>query len=303
MRSPDDLIKKLQNAPITPKAEVEELLYTWDWRAFVTPNLTERNLQNHSFYHSFFVKKENGSALLRAKKYPQSPEWIPAGGIKLLSDNIQFEAVGASDFRIESLHFDRVFSDLYTKYFPTLERKDRIEAEASWEKLRTVIENLPKKQENLPPMRILALPRQLPVLPSILPHYLDQFMNEDTPELLGHNCLVEPTESQFQTEIRPGMDIAVYTRSKRDRPWLGRVLNVHENGETFEVQWFKKRGRSGTFQALTNPDGTRYTSVLASDTVMLWEFSDCKTVDSFDVTKEWLDKINKEYISHDMCYV
>ena len=183
-----------------------------------------------------------------------------------------------------------------------LERNERQEAEASWERLRTCLENLPRKQKNLPPMRILALPRQIPAPSTTLPHYLEQFTNEDTPELLGQNCVVEPSESQFQADIIPNMDVAVYTISKVSRPWLGRVVKVEEDGQTFEVQWFKRRGRSLTFQRLSNQDGSKYTSVLDSDTVMLWEFSDNKTDNSFDISKEWLAKIMEEYRSHDLCY-
>ena len=113
---------------------------------------------------------------------------------------------------------------------------------------------------------------------------------------------MKPTESQFQTEIQSGMDIAVYTESKKDRPWLGRVINIQEGGNTFQVQWFKRKGKGSTFKALTNKDGTRYTSLLASNTVMLWEFTDNKTDDSFEVSKEWLEKIFEQYHSHDMCY-
>ena len=302
MRCLDDLIKRMKEAPITPKPEVEELLFTWDWRGFVTPKLTGKTLKNHSFYHSFLLKKENGRGMFRAKKYPQYTEWIPQGGIRLLREAVEFSSVEVSEFRIETLNLDRVFSDLYTKYFPMLERKERVEAEVSWEKLRSVLENLPKKQKNLPPMRVLALPRQTASPAPILPHYLEQFTNENTPELLGERCIVEPSVSHFHTDIKPGMDVAVYTASKNDRPWLGRVVQVQEDCQDFEVQWYKRKGRSLNFQSLRNQDGSRYTSVLDSNTVMLWEFSDNKKDDSFDVSKEWLEKIGEEYKAHDMCY-
>lgn len=302
MRCPDDLIKIIQNAAIQPKPIVAELLYTWDWRRFITPNLSGKLLKNHSFYHSFLIKKEKKISVFRAKKYPQNEEWIPEGGIKLLKDNVEFTSVEASDFRVDTLHLDKVFSDLYTKYFPTLELKDRKEAEASWERLRTVLENLPKRRKNLAPMRILSFPKQIAATPTSLPHYLEPFMNEAVPELCGEKCIVEPTDSQFQTEIKSGMDIAVYTASKKDRPWLGRVLTVMEDGLSFEVQWFKRRNKGLTFHALHNKDGSKYTQMLDTDTVMLWEFTDNKTVDSFEVSQEYLDKIREEYSSHDMCY-
>jgi hypothetical protein len=303
IRCPDDLIQKIQQAPLIPKPEVEELLFTWDWRSFITPRLSEKTLHNHSFYHSFQMKKENGIVLFRAKKYTQCPEWGPEAGIKLLKDGFQCSPVPSSEFRIENLNLDKVYSDLYTKYFPTLDIQDRKENEASWERLRTVLENLPKKQNNLPPLRLSSLPRQNPSAPAVVPDYLEQFMSEDTPELVGEHCILEPFDGLFETDIRPGMDVAVYTRSVKDRPWLGRVVNVQEDGVSFEVQWFKKKGRTLTFQASLNKNGTRYTSVLALETVMLWEFSYNKTDETFDISKEWLDKINDEYSSHDLCYV
>ena len=148
MRCPDDLLKKILNAPISPRPIVEELLYTWDWRSFITPNLSGKKLKNHSFYHSFQLKQET-DVVFRAKKYSHLVDWIPDGGIRLLNRDVEFSSVEASDFRIDTLLIDKVFSDLYTKYFPTLETSSRKEAEASWEQLRTVLENLPRRQKNL----------------------------------------------------------------------------------------------------------------------------------------------------------
>ena len=302
MTCPDDLRKKILESPILPKPCVEELLYTFDWREFVKGNLTGTKLQNHSFFFSFMIKKENGVAVFRAKKYPFNSEWTPAGGILLLNSNVEFSPVQASEFRLETLCLDKVYSDLYTKFFPTLETKERKRAEASWEKWRTVLENLPKQRKHLAPMRLLCLPKQVPASSSAVPSYMEPFLNIQTPDLIGQNCIVEPVESQFQSEILVGMDIAVYTESRKDRPWLGRVLGIQDGGQSFEVLWFKKKGRSSTFQSMKNKDGTGYTSVLPSDTVMLWEFSTNKEVDSFDVSKDWLGKIDEEYNSHDLCY-
>ena len=43
IRSPDELIKKMKEAPIIPKAEVEELWFIWDWRSFIIPKLSEKS--------------------------------------------------------------------------------------------------------------------------------------------------------------------------------------------------------------------------------------------------------------------
>ena len=64
-------------------------------------------------------------------------------------------------------------------------------------------------------------------------------MNEEIPELIGEHCVYEPSDGQFDVDIRPGMDVAVYTQSVKDRPWLGRVQSIQESGARFEIQWFK----------------------------------------------------------------
>ena len=270
---------------------------------FVQPKLSDRELKNHSFYHSFNLKKENVGVLLRAKKYSQDNEWGPVGGLKLLKDGFTSSPVPASDFRVESLNLERVFSDLYTKYFPTLEVGERKDAEASWENLRTVLENLPKKQDNLTPLRLSSFPKQNPGPRLEVPGYVEQCMGGDIPELIGEHCILEPADGQFEADIVNGMDVAVYTSSLNSRPWVGRVISVQEDKLSFCVQWFKKKGRTSTYQALLNKDGTRYTSVLLLETVMLWEFSENRTEETFDISREWLEKIKDEYSSHDLCYM
>ena len=241
--------------------------------------------------------------VFRAKKYPQLSEWSPKEGIKLLKEGFECSPVPSSEFRVESLNIDKVFSDLYTKFFPTLDLPARKEAEASWERLRSVLENLPKKRLNLPPLKLTNLPKQNPAVQAKIPEYLEQILNqEDTPDLIGEHCILDPSEGQFDVDILQGMDVAVFTHSVRDRPWLGRVQNVQKEGAEFLIQWYKKRGRSSTFQAMVNKDGSRMTSVLPSETVMLWEFSTNKTDDSFDISKDWMEKIASEYESHDKCY-
>ena len=126
-------------------------------------------------------------------------------------------------------------------------------------------------------------------------------MVEDIPELSGEHCILEPADGKFETDIVNGMDVAVYPSTVISRPWVGRVLSLQENGR-FEVNWYKRRGRSSTYQALYNKDGSRYTSVLLLETVMLWEFSENKTLETFDISRQWLEKIYDEYSSHDLCY-
>ena len=281
---------------------MEELLYIWDWRGYITPKLSKISLQNHSFYHSFQLKREEGQVVFRAKKYSQMTEWVPEVGIKLLRDGFESSPVPASEFRIETLNLDKVYSDLYTKFFPTLETRDRQEAEVSWERLRTKLENLPKKRDNLPPMKLSSLPRVSPRPNPLIPNYLEPVLNEEVPELVGEHIILEPIEGQFDVEIMPGMDVAVYSHSVKDRPWLGRVLRIEKEKARFEVHWFKRRGRSNTFCGMYQGDRTPFKSALPLETVMMWEFSSNKNEDSFDLSKDTLDKIMREYSSHDECY-
>ena len=304
MTCPDDLVKKIQDAPIIPKPTVEELLFTWDWRSYITPKLTDKTIANHSFYHSFILRKENGVVVLRAKQYTQSKEW--GRGIRVLKEGFECSTpVPVSEFRLETLNIDKVFSDLYTKYFPTLTVNDRQLAEASWEKLRSVLENLPRKINNLQPLRLGSLPRQAPLAPRQVPSYLQLVEDRDVPEMVGEfveDDISEPAVGQFDIEIKPGMDVAIFTHTLKNRPWLGRVLTVEEDCSSFQLQWFKKKGRSMIYEAQLNKDGTKYTSSLPLETVMLWEFSTAKSEDEFEVSKEWFEKIMAEYASHDQCY-
>ena len=297
------MIKKMKEAPIIPKAKVEELWFIWDWRSFITPKLSEKSLVNHSFYHSFQLKKEGDVVALRAKKYTQLSEWVPEVGIKLLKDGFESSPVPAAELRVETLNLEKVMSDMYTKFFPTLDSEDRKVVAESWEKLVTSLQNLPKQRKNLPPLKLSSLPRQKPATQAVVPDYLETVLIEDLPDLGGEHCILEPIDGKFEIEIRPQMDVAVYTHSVKDRPWLGRVLSVLETESKFEVNWFsKKKGRTMTFSAMYNSDGSRLTSVLPLESVMMWEFSTNKEVDSFDVSKDWFAKIMSDYESHDKCY-
>ena len=96
--SPDDLLNKIRNSAIVPKPICEELFYIWEWREFVKPNLSESRLKNHSFLHSFMVKKEGNVGVLRGRKYPQdTSEWKPDDGIKLLRDGVEFTLIGCAE--------------------------------------------------------------------------------------------------------------------------------------------------------------------------------------------------------------
>ena len=95
IKSLDDLFDKLKSAPIVPKAEVEHFLYTWDWKSFIEDHLTEKSLENHSFYHSFKFFNKGDTVLMQAKHLPQDIEWTPSTGIRLVKESAVFEPVVA----------------------------------------------------------------------------------------------------------------------------------------------------------------------------------------------------------------
>ena len=305
IKSPDELLNKIRNSAIIPKPVCEELLYIWDWREFVKPNMSNSKLQNHSFLHSFMVKKEGNVGVLRGRKYPQDrSEWQPEDGIKLLKDRVEFNPIGAAELRVEKLNLDQIFQGLYTRYFPQLTEQDKRKAVSSWEKLRVDLENLPKKKNNFPMMKLLQLPKQVrnsshPVLPT----FLEPFQSNEIRILAGTRHVEEPATSVFETDIQVKMDVALYTKQKSTRPWLGRVLSVMPGSKDFIVQWYRKKPRSGVYAASFNPNGTPFTSTMSSDSVMLWNFSDMRTDDSFELSTEWLNKIMKTYDDHDSCYI
>ena len=303
--SPDDLLNKIRNSAIVPKPICEELTFIWEWREFVKPNLSESRLQNHSFLHSFMIKKEGTVGVLRGRKYPQdTSEWKPNDGIQLLKAGVEFIPIGTAELRVEKLMLEDVFQGLYTRYFPQLFEMEKRKAISSWEKLRSMIENLPKKSLNLPKMRLLELPQQVrDPSPPVLPSFLESLQPSENRVLAGSKHVMEPETSIFQSDIQPNMDVALYTRQKSTRPWLGRVISVLAGGQDFVVRWFKKKSRSTVYQASSNPNGTPFTSTMSADSVMLWNFSDNKTENSFEVSSEWFEKIMKHYHDHDSCYI
>ena len=236
------------------------------------------------------------------KKYPQDRcEWLPEDGIRLLKDNVDFSEAGVADLRIETLNLYAVFGGLYTKYIPQLPEHEQNVVTLSWERLRTVLENLPRKKMNLPKMKLLELPKQVETQSNNLPAYLERFQTTETRELVGARHVEDPEISNFQAEIKKDMDVAIFTESKSTRPWLGRVIEVKPGCKEFVVHWFQRRSRSLLFHASMS-NGAPSTSILSTDSVMLWNFTDRRTADSFELSQEWFDKIMTEYSDHDLCY-
>ena len=268
------------------------------------PLLSGRKLKNHSFKHSFIFKKENSKALMRAKKYPQHSEWSPPGGIQLLMDDPEFNQVPVSPFRIEKLNLDKVYGDLVTRYFPTLEATERRGVEESWERTKMLLENLPKRANNLPKMNLHSLPRQTFGPAPTPPSYLEPFLNTEERELQGQECILEPVEGHFHDDIQISMDVVVYSESQAQRPWVGRVLELLRSSREFQIQWYERRNRGQKYYPSVKKDGSPHLSVVSMDSVMFWEFTE-KSIDedSFKISSEWLSRIMEEYKSHDQCYI
>ena len=241
---------------------------------------------------------------MRAKKYPQHSEWNPLEGIQLLKDNQDFALVSVSPFRIEKLNLDKVYGDLVTKYFPTLDLRNRREVEASWERTKAVLENLPRKMDNFPKMNLQSLPRQTTEPIPDHPSYLKPFIETEARELQGQKCIQEAIDGDFFNEIQTNMDVVVYSESKAHRPWVGRVQQLLPDTREFRIHWYGKKNKSLEFYPSVNKDGTPLMSVVSVDTVMFWEFSEKSLSDnSFKIDRDWFDKIMDEYKSHDQCYM
>ena len=301
IKSVDDLFKIISNSPITPKPVCEHLFYTFDWKKFVEGKLSKTELKYHSLYHSFQVLREKtGAVSFRGKLYPQDEKYGPDEGIKVLQDDIQFEDVGPSEFRLDKLNLAKVFSNLY-KYFPELPLEIRIPVQSSWDALKETLEALPSKKETLVKMNLTMFPKQSPSVVEPSPQL--QVVEDDIPELEGELFPVSLEEGDFSKEVVSGMDVCVYSHAKAQRPWLGRVHKVLPNSK-FVIHWFTRRGRGNRFHAMKLPDGKPALVEQENAVVMFWEFSDHRnsTEDSFTVSSHWLEKFKEEYAIHDNSY-
>ena len=77
---------KITSSPMIPKAICRSLLYIFSWKSYISDELSDPPLVNHSKYNSFLVSMEGGNAKLRAKKLPQDRELVPRAGIRLLKE-------------------------------------------------------------------------------------------------------------------------------------------------------------------------------------------------------------------------
>ena len=289
----EDLKMKILNAPIVPKPICQTLLYTFGWNSYITDHLTNPPLKNHSKYNSFLISKEDGHAKLRAKKLPQHTELVPRAGIRLLKEDVVFEPVGPADFRIWKLKFDEINKGLHI-FLAKLPLEKRMSIQTSWDGLRSTLEGLPRRSDNLEKMLLTDLPKQIEVHPTVPEHLR---VVEDTHELAGDLYPEEIFDGHLEDEVHVGMDVCIYTEDLRTRPWVGRIIQIREN-KRFVLQWYsRKSGRGKVFMAVNNSDGSPSLSELDNDTVMFWMMSEpqSRSANSFALTPYWLETIQREY--------
>ena len=59
----EEMLDVMSKAPIDPKQTVEQLWFTFDWKAVADLNFSDRQLKNHSFYHGFRFPRESSQIL------------------------------------------------------------------------------------------------------------------------------------------------------------------------------------------------------------------------------------------------
>ena len=154
-----------------------------------------------------------------------------------MKNGIDFSHIHEADFRIENLNLPLVFHHLYTKYFPQLEEDERKLVISSWEKLRTDLESSSNRQ--FPHMSILDFPKQAKRLEVTVPGYIQEHFKDEVRELKGAKHISEPqaSASVFKLDIKEGLDVLIYTKSKSSRPWLGKVCRVMQSKNSFDVHF------------------------------------------------------------------
>lgn len=282
----EDLTEKMVAAPIVPKPVVLSLKYIFDWKSFIEDKFSKPPLQYTSKYNSFLFSSEAGDVKFRGKRLPQDRVLSPRPGIRIVRENIVYEAVGAADFRVENINFDEIWKGLALT-MPQLSDTEKKRVTDSWDGLRNSLENLPRRKNNLPTMKILDLPKQKQHVVPLVPHHLME--EEDVSELTGDKYPEVGEDGDFANEIQLGMDVLVYTKVIASRPWVGRIIEILD-GNRFTIHWYtRKTKRSRTFTALTETTGEPNTSEVEYDMVMLWCMSENRSDTSFELSRYYLN--------------
>ena len=242
------------------------------------------------------MEKREGKRLVvfRAKKLPQDKRMVPRAGIRLLREGVEFEPIGAAEFRVEDVKFDAILRGINTflSKRPVAERRPVL---ASWDRLRDHLESLPRRADTFPKMKLLDFPQQVREGVSV-PEYLE--VVEDESELTGDLHPEEVEDGDLDRDIATGMDVCVYTADKRWRPWVGRVVELLGNRK-FLIHWYSRKGRSRKFEAMSNANGERCVSEMDYECVMAWQMSENRTPTSFILSSFWLNYMAMEYAKYD----
>lgn len=163
----------------------------------------------------------------------------------------KLEPIKAADFRVESLGLEKLLRGLQP-FFASLDMETRMIVVTRWEALKKTLEALPLKREALARMDIQKLPKQAPGEAS----RDDRSLEEDR-QVQGTFFDVPVEEGDLETDICTDMDVCVYTRVKRKRPWVGRVVSIKDR-ETFVINWYEKdqTSRCGRYVAMFHENST-----------------------------------------------
>ena len=296
----EELKKCILETPMKPKPICHSLWFIYGWKDFVSEYLTDVPLENHTFYNSFKISRENGCAKLRAKKLPQDVDLVPRAGIRLLVEGHPYGPVGVADFRIDKLNFDQVMKGIRI-YTTNLPLSERMRIESSWDRLRETLDNLPRKSLNYGPMLIGNLPSQRPVNVAVPPSLSK---STDTPPIRGELYPEEPVEGEIGEEACVDLDVCVYTKEIESRPWVGRIVKILQD-KKFLLQWYKRKSiRSSVFCAMVNKDGSPNITELDNQMVMFWNVSEpqSRKSDCFSISPHLLKTIMQEYKEMDENY-
>ena len=291
----EDLVDKIKNSPMQPKPSTHELLYAFGWKDHITSSLSDPALANHTKYNSFILTKENGLVKFKAKKLPQNPatDYVPKSGINLLKDwSHGCKHIGPADFRVDRINFDGIDRGIQ-KFLSRKPLQRKMEVSTSWDNLRARLEALPRRMD-LKHMKLTEFPKQ----DDNIDHAnADLNTVEELPPLIGDMYPEDVHIGCIDDEVQVNMDVCLYTKDKRWRPWMGRVVKLCGDGY-IDVHWYKRRSRKeNMFDAAHNPDGSPCIDQVSKDSVMFWMISDpvSRTENSFSVTSYSLLTIKREY--------
>ena len=201
-------------------------------------------------------------------------------------------SVGCAEYRTERVNFDEIMKGVQT-FLKKLPHEDGLPIVSSWNKVRDHIEALPRRAQRFPKMNLETLPKQQR-LDLQVPEHL-QSVEEINKELTGDTYEEFVEEGDLDDEIQENMDVCLYTPHKKDRPWVGRVVRLLPN-QKFVIHWFcRKSPRSNIFVSMKNTNGTDFVSEEENGSIMIWQMTDNRTENSFNISNYWLEILSKEY--------